>query len=123
MKKILLSLLLLIVTLSSYSQTYQTNLIPKQELNKRWSFDSIQVRVLAVKLNDLIYCDSLLTIKDSIITIQEQQLVVDSLIVSKKDQQIELLKEQINYQYSREVKRSILGGLVISILLGLYISK
>jgi|SRR6478752_2625989 len=123
MKKILLSLLLLIVTLSSYSQTYQTNLIPKQELNKRWSFDSIQVRVLAVKLNDLIYCDSLLTIKDSIITIQEQQLVVDSLIVNKKDQQIELLKEQINYSYSREVKRTILGGLVISILLGLYISK
>ena len=123
MKKILLSSLLLIVTLSSYSQTYQTNLIPKQELNKRWSFDSIQVRVLAVKLNDLIYCDSLLTIKDSIITIQEQQLVVDSLIASKKDQQIELLKEQINYQYSREIKRSILGGLVISILLGLCISK
>lgn len=122
-KKIQLFSILLIVTSLSYSQNSQLNLIPKQELNKRWSFDSLQVRVLATKLNDLYYCDSLLNIKD-------QQLVIDSLIISKKDKQllykdtlITLHQDQINYQYNREVKRHILSGIVITILLGLWVSK
>lgn len=122
-KKIQLFLALLIVTSLSYSQNSQLNLIPKQELNKRWSFDSLQVRILATKLNDLYYCDSLINLKD-------QQLVIDSLIISKKDKQllykdtlISLHQDQINYQYNREVKRHILSGIVITILLGLLISK
>lgn len=122
-KKIQLFSILLILTSLSYSQNSQLNLVPKQELNKRWSFDSTQIRVLAVKLNDLYYCDSLLNIKDS-------QLFIDSLIISKKDKQllykdtlITLHQDQINYQYNREIKRHICWGIVVLTLLGLLISK
>lgn len=122
MKIKLLSLLLTVISLS-YSQVSQTNLIPKQELNKRWSFDSIQTRILATKLNDLYYCDSLLTLKDN-------QLIIDSLIISKKDKQllykdtlITLHQDQLDYQYTREIKRHLGWSIVVLTLLGIIIAN
>lgn len=130
MKKILIFSALLIVTLSSYSQTCQQDLIPKQEPNKRWSFDSCQVRTIAKHLNTLYYADSLIIIKDKQIDLQNKTITLDSLVINKlenslenRDKVIKLHQDQIDYQYTREVKRHIGWGLLTMVLLGLLISK
>lgn len=129
MKKTLLSFLLLIVTLSGYSQDSLRILIPKQ-VGKLWCYDSTQIRQVAKQFDRSLYKDTLINLKDSIITIQK--LEIKNLVKQgdlerqkfvKQEQYSHDLENQLDWQYSREVKRHIGWGLLTMVLLGLLISK
>ena len=119
--KTLLFLILLIVTLQSYSQTCQKDLIPKQ-VNKDWCFDSCQIRQLAVHLNDKLVCDSINKINESIIVIKTKQIQFKDLIINTKDKQLLIKEEEIakSKKTIKSLKRKsllIIGILIISIIL------
>lgn len=119
--KIQLLLILLIVTLQSYSQTCQKNLIPKQ-INKDWCFDSCQIRQLAVYLNNKLVCDSVSKINDSIIIIKTKQVQFKDLIINTKDKQLFIKDEEIvkSKKIVKSLKRNyliVIAVLVLGIIL------
>ncbi len=130
MKKILLSSLLLIAPLLSYSQdSLKISLVPKQ-VGKNWCFDSTQIRQLAVELNRSLRKDTLLILKDCLLDVQKIQIENHMEIADLERQKLvkekqfsENLKEQLNWQYSREVKKTVGMGIIIAILGVLLIAK
>lgn len=106
-----LSLILLIVTLQSYSQTCQKDLIPKQ-INKNWCYDSCQIRQLAVHLNDKLVCDSINRLNDSIIIIKTKQVQFKDLIINTKDKQL-LMKDEEIVKSKKTIKSLKRKGLLI----------
>lgn len=119
--KTLLLLILLIVTLQSYSQNCQKDLIPKQ-INKDWCFDSCQIRQLAVHLNDKLVCDSTNKLNEFIIIIKTKQVQFKDLIINTKDKQLLIKDEEIvkSKKTIKSLKRKsllIIGVLVLGIIL------
>lgn len=119
--KTLLLLIPLIVTLQSYSQTCQKDLIPKQ-INKYWCFDSCQIRQLAVHLNDKLVCDSINKLNDSIIVIKTKEVQFKDLIINTKDKQLLIKDEEIvkSKKTIKSLKRKsllIIGVLILGVIL------
>lgn len=119
--KIQLLSILLIVTLSVYSQTCQKDLIPKQ-VSKDWCFDSCQIRQLAVYLNDKLVCDSINKLNNSIIIIKTKQVQFKDLIINTKDKQLlikdkEIVKSKKTIKSLKRKSLLIIGILIIGVII------